>query len=303
MRFLTHYIGRFAVALLFGLVAIMSEFAAGQTEKPSGIRVVAAENTYGDLFSQIGGSHVRVLSILSDPNVDPHEYESNVSDARAIAEANIVIENSGDYDSWMDKLLAATPSSKRVVIKAFELAPTHLHANEHVWYNPDNVLVIARKILESLKAVDAADSQEFDSNFAAFTTAIQQIDSKIANLKTIFLYQSDLLGLNVLTPWDFEKAIAEGNDPVVTDLVTAEHQIFSRQVKLLVYNLQTVTPQTTRLENDAKSMNIPIVPVTETMPLNFGPETAGQSYGGATVVHYQTWMLRQLDLLEKALAQ
>ena len=86
MRFLTHYIGRFAVALLFGLVAIMSEFAAGQTEKPSGIRVVAAENTYGDLFSQIGGSHVRVLSILSDPNVDPHEYESNVSDARAIAD-------------------------------------------------------------------------------------------------------------------------------------------------------------------------------------------------------------------------
>ncbi len=272
--------------------------AEGASEKPSGIQVVAAENTYGDLFQQIGGLHVHVLSIISDPNVDPHEYESNVDDARQIADADVVIENGGGYDDWMDKLMATTHNGKRLVIKAFDIAPNHLKENEHVWYNPDNVIVISQKILDTLKQKDPNDSAEFDANFAALKTDVQKLDGRLSDLKakfantpialteTIFLYQSDLIGLNVLTPWAFEKAIAEGNDPSPSDAILAEQQITSRQAKILVYNVQTVTPITTKLEDEARVLNIPVVPVSETMP-------PGE--------HYQSWMSKQLDSLEAAL--
>src|SRR5207249_8939513 len=68
------------------------------------IAVVAAENFYGDITKQIGGNHVNVTSILSDPNVDPHEYQSNYQAAQSVSKAQLVIENGGGYDDWMDKI-------------------------------------------------------------------------------------------------------------------------------------------------------------------------------------------------------
>jgi len=290
---------RSLVVSIFSLYSASFTFAEGETEKPSGVQVVAAENTYGDLFQQIGGVHVHVLSIISDPNVDPHEYESNVDSARQIADADIVIANGGGYDDWIDKLMATTQSRKRSVIHTFDLAPTHLKENEHVWYNPDNVIVFAQKILDTLKAKDPANSAEYESNFAALKADILKLDTRLADLKTkydktpilltetIFLYQSELIGLNVLTPWTFDKAIAEGNDPSPSDAILAEQQLTGRQGRILVYNVQTVTPITTKLQDEAKVLNIPVVPVSETMP-------PGE--------HYQSWMAKQLDVLEKALA-
>jgi zinc/manganese transport system substrate-binding protein len=282
--------------MFFALSAFLS--AEGASEKPSGVQVVAAENTYGDLFQQIGGIHVHVLSIISDPNVDPHEYESNVEDARQIADADIVIENGAGYDDWMDKLMATTHNSKRIVIKTFNIAPNHLKENEHVWYNPDNVIVFCQEILDTLKQKDPKDSAEFEANFTALKSDILKLDTKLSELKskfdktpialteTIFLYQSELIGLNVLTPWTFDKAIAEGNDPSPADAILAEQQLTSHQAKILVYNVQTVTPITTKLQEEAHVLNIPVVPVSETMP-------PGE--------HYQSWMYKQLDKLEAAL--
>jgi zinc/manganese transport system substrate-binding protein len=285
-----------ASSLAFAFSAFL--LAAGSGGKT--VNVVAAENTYGDLVQQIASIHAHVLSVISDPNVDPHEYESNVDDARQIADADIIIENGGGYDDWMDKLMATTRNSKRIVIKTFDIAPTHLKENEHVWYNPDNVIVFSQKILDVLKQKDPADSAEFDANFAVLKAAIQKLDARLADLKakfentpialteTIFLYQSELMGLKVLTPWDFDKAIAEGNDPTPADAIEAEKELTSHQAKILVYNVQTVTTITTKLQDDAHILNIPVVPVSETMP-------PGE--------HYQSWMSKQLDVLEAALNQ
>jgi zinc/manganese transport system substrate-binding protein len=264
------------------------------------IAVVAAENFYGDMVKQLGGSHVDVQSILSDPNVDPHEYEANTKSALAVSKAQLVIENGGGYDGWMDKLLSSSPNSSRVVIKAFDVAKVKLPDNEHVWYSIDNAHTIAQAITDSLKKLDPANATEFDSNLQKFQAALQPVQQKIAEIKakhasvpvglteTIFLYQSGPLGLNLLTPPEFQKAIAEGNDPPANAVIIAENQITKRQIKVLIFNEQTITPITTKLENDAKSNNIPTVSVTETMPSS---------------KTYQNWMLDQLNALEQALGQ
>jgi zinc/manganese transport system substrate-binding protein len=275
--------------------------STGGTATPSSstaINVVAAENFYGDIVKQLGGSLVSVTSILSDPNIDPHQYESNVQTAIQVSKAQFVIENGGGYDDWMDKLLSGSPNSNRLVLKGFDIAEVKLPENEHVWYSIDNAATIAQAITNNLKKLDPADAATFDSNLQTFKQSLQPIQQKIVAIKskyagtpvglteTIYLYQADPLGLNVLTPLGFQKAMAEGNDPPADTVVTAENQITHHQIKILIYNEQTVTPSTTKLENDARTQNIPIVPVTETMP------------PGKT---YQTWMLDQLNTLVQAL--
>jgi zinc/manganese transport system substrate-binding protein len=297
------------IALIGLIVIIVIGYVFYKTTKTGGImqanqsnlgvvKVVAAENFYGDITKQLGGNHVQVDSILSDPNADPHEYESSVQDAEAVSNADIVIENGFDYDTWMDKLLSASPNSNRVVLVMQKLAPHPLPDNPHMWYGVDNVQALAGDIVNALKQKDPNDSAYFESNLQTFDNSLQPIRQKIADIKskfngtpvglteTIYLYQTEPEGLDVLTPFAFEKAIAEGNDPSADDVAKANDQITNKEVKVLIYNEQTITPITTNMQNEAKNLNIPIIPVWETMP---------------TGKHYQSWMMGQLVDLENAL--
>ncbi len=296
---------RGAIVFLLFLVSAPAAFAGGSHEAADAkgvsglITVAAAEDFYGDVASQIAGAHATVVSLMSDPNIDPHEYESSVKDAVAVANADLVIENGGGYDTWIDKLLSASPSPSRIVVTGFDIAPTKLPENVHIWYNVDNMEAIGKAIRDALSKLDPADAADFDANFSSFALSLGQVRQKMAEIKarypgtpialteTVFLYQALPMGLAVLTPFAFQKAIAEGNDPPADSAVTAERQITAKKVRVLIYNAQTIDKLTTRLKEDARAAGIPVVPVTETMPPN---------------LHYQTWMLDQLDRLERALA-
>jgi zinc/manganese transport system substrate-binding protein len=262
------------------------------------LHVVAAENFYGDIAKQLGGNKVEVTSILSNPDTDPHEYEPTVQDGIKVSNAQIVIDNGDDYDTWMDKLLKASPNGSRVVITAGNIVPRKLADNPHVWYGVDNVTTVAEKITDTLKHKDSADAAVFDTNLQTFKSSLQALQQKMQGIKTnfantpvaltetIYLYQTQTMNLNVLTPLSFEQAIAEGNDPSAQDVAKTNDQITNNQVKVLIYNSQTVTPVTTKLLDEAKQANIPVVSVTETMPLQ---------------KTYQTWMMGQLTDLQNAL--
>ncbi len=270
------------------------------TARAAPVTVVAAENFYGNVAGQLGGARVAVTSILSDPNVDPHEYESSVVDAKAVAMADLVIENSGGYDDWMDKLLSASPRARRVLMKGFDIAPNKLPDNEHVWYDVDNVQAIAQGIAAALKKLDPAGEGLYAKNLRTFVTSLSDVRQEMTRIKarwkgtpvglteTIFLYQANPLGLNVLTPMEFQKAMAEGNDPPADTVVEAVNQVKGKKIRVLIYNEQTASPVTTRLRDEAKAAGIPVVPVTETMP---------------SASTYQEWMLRQLITLERALGK
>ena len=292
------------LVLTLAMLCVLSACSGGApsvtstTTTPGVISVVAAENFYGDIAEQLGGSHVLVNSILSDPNIDPHEYESSVQNALAVTHAQLVIQNGDGYDTWMDKLQAASPNPQRTVLVAATIVANKLPDNPHFWYGIDNMQSMAKAITDALVKLDGADKASFEANLATFLQSLAPIQQKMDSIKgkytgtpvglseTIFLYQSTPLGLQVLTPFDFEKAIAEGNDPPADTVVTANDQLTNHKIKVLIYNEQTVTPITTNLQNMAKQLNVPIVPVTETMPV------------GKT---YQQWMLDQLNSLLQAL--
>ena len=98
---------------------------------PKIIQIVAAENFWGSLVSQIGGTHVQVLSIVSDPNADPHEYESNTANARAFATADYIVVNGAGYDEWANKLISAGIKPNAQVLNVANLIGQQNGDNPH----------------------------------------------------------------------------------------------------------------------------------------------------------------------------
>src|SRR5664279_3660174 len=97
------------------------------------LAVVAAENFYGDVARQIGGTGVDVASIMNNPDQDPHLFETTPGVVRQIADAKIAIANGADYDPWIEKLLAAAPQPSRKVIIAADLMHRQAGDNPHFW--------------------------------------------------------------------------------------------------------------------------------------------------------------------------
>jgi len=289
-------LGKAFAALAFYLCCAAG--LAGSELCAEGLRVVAAENFYGDIAAQIGGARVSVKSLLSDPNVDPHEYESSVDDAKAVADALLVVENGGGYDDWMDHLLSASPRKGRLLLKGYDLAVRRLPNNEHVWYDIDNALALAKALSRALSSLDPAGAASYAGNLSSFAASLEPIRREMADIRskdagapiglteTIFLYQSEAMGLKSKTPFEFQKAVAEGNDPPAEAIVEAERQVRRREIRILIVNAQTVTPITDRLKAEAETAGLPVVSVTETMPAR---------------LRYQDWMLGQLVALGKAL--
>lgn len=271
---------------------------AGAT--PGLLNVVAGENFWGSIAAQLGGSRVSVHSIVTDPNADPHEYESSTEDARAFAEADLVILNGAGYDDWGQKLLDANSSSHRAMLNIAQLLGRKPGDNPHFWYNPAYVLTVADKITAEYKTIDSGDSSFFDQQRSAFTTALKPYTDRIAEIKSrfagapigstesIFVYMAAALGLDLISPAAFMDAAAQGIDPPASAVATFHDQVAGNKIEVLVYNVQASSALTASLKQLAQQQKIPLVGVTETLqPV------------GAT---FQDWQTAQLTALEAALA-
>jgi zinc/manganese transport system substrate-binding protein len=264
------------------------------------IAVVAAENFYGDVVGQIAGDHALVTSIINDPNTDPHEYESSVRDMAAIARARLVIINGMGYDGFMPKLLRATPNPGRGVMDISKIVGKKEGDNWHLWYDPAAILKFARAVTDFFVRVDAGNAASYRNRLLLFETSYTPFTEKVAAIRArfpgtpvgatepIFEYMADALDWKILTPREFQKAVEEGHDPPARAVAEMEDQIRKRAIKVLVYNVQTVSPVTERIRKDAGRLGVPVVGVSETLPPGLS---------------YQRWMLKQLDDVEQALAK
>jgi zinc/manganese transport system substrate-binding protein len=263
------------------------------------LRVVAAENFWGSIAAQIGGSHANVLSVVTDPNADPHLYPSNANDSRAIAMADVVVVNGAGYDRWAQAMIAAGRSSHRKVLTVADVLGKKEGDNPHFWYNPSWVALIEDRITATFKAADPANAAYFDQQRAALDASLQPYRDRIAEIKqkfsgvrvgateTIFVYMATALGLDLISPPGFMTAVAEGTEPPVNAVIQFETQVQQRQIKVLVYNVQTATATTTNAKHMAAAADVPVVGVSETMQ----PDSAT----------FQQWQLSQLLALENAL--
>ena len=261
------------------------------------IQVVAAENFWGSIASQVGGSHVQVTSIIVNPDTDPHAYEPTPSDARLIAQAQYVIVNGAGYDAWAPKLLDANPASGRTVLTVGDLFGKKEGDNPHMWYSPSYVDQVVDRMGSDLAKIDSADASTITQQAAQYkSTGLKDYHDTVSAIKakysgtrvgateSIAAYLADGTGLNLVTPSSYLKAVSEGTDPSAADKAEVQNEIASRSIKVFIFNSQNSTPDIQGLVDKATAQGIPVVKITETL----APATAT----------FQDWQTAQLkDLL------
>src|SRR4051794_38830465 len=158
-----------AAALLLAAALGLSR-TGGATAGGGGLQVVAAENFWGSIASQLGGSRVHVTSVITSPATDPHDYEPTALDARTMAGAQLAIVNGAGYDPWAGKLIAANPVKGRVVLTIGDLVGVAAGGNPHLWYSPRNVQQVIDAIVRDYTRLDPKGAAYFKRQKQRFET-------------------------------------------------------------------------------------------------------------------------------------
>jgi zinc/manganese transport system substrate-binding protein len=284
-------------ALAFAAILTLSAAPATRAADAP-LAVVAAENFYGDVARQIGGDRVAVVSLMNNPDQDPHLFETTPGTVRKIADAQIVIANGADYDPWMDKLIGVAPRPGRVVIDVARLVGKKAGDNPHLWYEPATMPAAAKAMAEAFGAADPAHKADYDARLKTFVASLKPLNDKIAAIRAkfagasvtasepVFGYMATSLGLKMRNE-RFQLSIMNDTEPAARDVAAFEQDLKDHKVRVMFFNKQASDKAVERLVNLARKSRIPVVGVTETAP-------AG--------LNYQDWMLGELNDTEKALA-
>ena len=299
----TRSLAAVAVTAALGLALAGCSQPAADPADDATLSVVASTNVYGDIASTIGGELIEVTSIIDSPDKDPHEYQVDAQNQLAISKADVVIENGGGYDDFVDTMLDSAGNESAVIlnvtdISGYDQEPTEGEFNEHLWYDFPTVSKLVDEIVSALSAADADNAATYTENGEALKGELTDLEAQEDELKASYagegvaitepvpLYLLDAVGLENLTPDEFSEAIEEDTD-VPAEVLQQTLALFADQsVKLLAYNEQTTGPQTEAVLAAAEENGIAVVPVTETLP------------DGKT---YVEWMQDTLDAIAAAL--
>ncbi len=280
-------------ALLIGIIT--GFIATAQASEP--IKIVAAENFYGDVAEQIGANHVIVTSVLNNPDQDPHMFEASPSIISSLQLASMIIVNGAGYDAWMTKLIPE--SRKPDLLDVASLTHKSKGDNPHLWYDVDVISQTADEIALRLMAKDPDHKVEYAENRDRFQRTLQALKlhistsaEKIRGLpvtasEPVFGYMAEALRLDMRNK-AFQLAILNNAEPSVSDIIAFEDDLKHKNVRAFLYNSQVSSPTVSKLKALAEKNHIPTVGVSETEPAN---------------TKYQDWMTFQIDALIKALLQ
>jgi zinc/manganese transport system substrate-binding protein len=263
------------------------------------VTAIGAENEYADVISQVGGKYVRVSSIMSNPNTDPHAFEASPAVAREVSAAQLVVQNGVGYDTFMNTIESAAPSSGRKVIDVQQLLGLpDSTPNPHLWYEPTTMPAVASAIATDLGQIDPAHAAYYKASAASFTASLSAWDKAIAAFRAahpgtpvattepVADYMLQAAGADNLTPFTFQADIMNGVDPSPQGTAVEKSLFTGHKVRVFLYNQQVTDSLTESFISLAHASGIPVVGVYETMP------TPGYDY--------QSWMLAEVNALSKA---
>ncbi|GAA1702504.1 zinc ABC transporter substrate-binding protein [Microbacterium sediminicola] len=288
------------------------------------INVVASTNVYGQIAEEIGADAVTVTSIIESGAQDPHEYESTAQDQLAVSEADVIIENGGGYDSFIDGLIESTGTTAHVITAVefnhsyeelvadgtieedehdhSEEEHDHVHIegfNEHVWYDPHTMEHLAEAIAAEFAELDPANAEVFEANAAEFIEGIEGLEASLDEVaatdagaevfvtEPVPVYLTAAAGLENVTPEEFSEAVEEGQDVPAATLLESIELLESGSVRVVITNGQVGGAETTQVIATAEEQGIPVIEFTETLP-------EGETY--------ISWMQNNIAELQAALA-
>ncbi|WAP52782.1 zinc ABC transporter substrate-binding protein [Arthrobacter sp. ATA002] len=305
---------RLAGALLAGGALALTGCTAdpespGQGSETGTLGVVATTNVYGNILETVGGDTVTVTSIIDRPSQDPHSYEATARDKLAVSDADLVVLNGGGYDTFMEQLVEEAGIESANVLNAVEISGLedasgehgdasasadgtaeaggddhdhdgHSHGsfNEHVWYSPEAMGLLAEAAAERLATLDPENADQFRANAASFNSGIEDLTADLAEDKAAAAgrdvavtepvpeYLFEAAGLHNVTPAAFTAAVEEGSDVPPAALNEMQELLSSRSVVFLAFNTQTASAQTETVRAAAEDAGVPVLDFSETLP-------------------------------------
>ena len=267
------------------------------------VKVLASTNVWGDIVKQLGGDWVEVSVIIDDPLQDPHSYEATARDQLAVNDAELVIINGGGYDQFLETLVQSSSDAKLTVYAVDETdsnnSDIHSHANEHVWYDFEQVAAFADKFLTAMGEIRPEAFDDLNKNYDFF---ISELDNLTVRMEAL---RDKSLGLGVIategvgnllldhagfvnqTPEALADAIEEESEVPPAALAEAEALIQNKLVSLLVTNSQVSDPVSIKLTKLAQDSSIPVVELSELIP--------------SDDMDYLDWMNQVIDQLQEAI--
>jgi zinc/manganese transport system substrate-binding protein len=235
---------------------------------------------------------------LTNPDQDPHLFETSPDVVRKVAAAQITVYNGADYDPWMEKLVRAASKSGSAVIVAAELVHKKAGDNPHLWYDPPTIPAVANALAAAFAAADPAHKDEYAARLKTFLASLAPLNETIAAIgkkytgtpvaatEPVFGYMAAALKLRMHDE-RFQIAVMNDTEPSARDLAVFEQDLKGRRVRVLFYNKQATDNLVGHLVALARASGIPVVGVTETCPPGLS---------------YQTWMQNELNATAHALA-
>jgi zinc/manganese transport system substrate-binding protein len=284
--------------------------SAGDTASCPGevVDVVASVAQWGQIARELVGDCGTVTTIIASAAVDPHDFEASTGDIAAFTDADLVVVNGADYDSWAEAAVE-TLDPAPVVVSAAEVAGIEpgAHAGEdsavdpHLWYDPDVVTETSTAITAALTELSPDAADHFTDRATAWAADLEPYRTLVAELRTtasgrtyaatetVFDRMAAAVGLTDATPEGYRRAASNESEPAPRDLTAFETALADGTVDVLVFNSQTSGGIPEQLRAAAEDAGVPVVAVTES------PADADGSF--------VEWQSAQLSALSDALSQ
>ena len=169
-----------AAACGLGLLGAPVE-AAEAEERPL---AVATISILADFVRAVAGDRLEVVSIVHVGG-DPHTYEPVPSDARRIADADVVVRNGLGLERWLDRLIA-TGAKARVVTATEGLDPLlqsdgeyRGHPDPHLWMDPLFAAAYVRNLEAALSERYPPHAAEFAERTLRYVERLEALDREI----------------------------------------------------------------------------------------------------------------------------
>ena len=141
------------------------------------LRVVVTTPQLADFARQVGGGRVAVETLV-DGRTDPHDYEPRPSDARALAEADVVLRSGGEIDDWLGDVVESAGGEAEVVVVGEELGARG--DDPHWWQDPLMTFRALGIVWETFREADPAGEETFRRGTAEYGTKVTRLHKAIA---------------------------------------------------------------------------------------------------------------------------
>ncbi|MDF3843885.1 metal ABC transporter substrate-binding protein [Pseudomonas citronellolis] len=229
-----------ALLLLFAFCLPLSLPAA---EKP---RVVTSFSILADMTRAVGGEHIQ-LNNLVGPDSDAHTYETTPDDARAVRQAQLVVENGLGFEPWLDRLVKSTETRAQVIQASHGVIPRSLEEDgqtipdPHAWNNLANADIYVDNIAKALEKLDPANAADYRRNAEAYLKQAHALlayaKDKLGNLpadrRTLvtshdaFGYLGQAYGLKLLAP----QGLSTEHEASATEVAELIRQIREQHIR------------------------------------------------------------------------